>query len=87
MALPIIPIALAAGAVAAARAIKVSPAIQSVEDTLDTVEEGFSARRSGANDQLNGAYRWRRIVRIGANGPGIEIDAAALGRLKFRKID
>ena len=37
MALPIIPLALVAGAVALARNIQVSPVVQSVEDSLDMV--------------------------------------------------
>lgn len=86
MALPIIPIAMAAGAVALVRNVQISPVIQDVEDSLDTVEEGLAAHRTPEGDQMNAAYRWRRIIRIGANGPGVEIDASALARIRFRRI-
>lgn len=87
MALPIIPLALVAGAVALARNIQISPIVQSVEDSLDLVPEGMAARRDKAGRQINGSYRWKRIVRFGTSGTALEIDASALGRIKFRKVD
>lgn len=87
MALPILPIALAAGAVALARNVSISAVDQRVEDRLDEVGEGFAAHRDVSGNQINAAYRWKRVVRIGKTGPGFEIDASALGRLKFRKIE
>lgn len=86
MAIPIIPIALVAGAVALARNIQVSPVVQSVEDSLDMVTEGISGHRDPSRQQVNGSYRWVRTVRFGPQGKGIEIDISALGRIKFRKI-
>lgn len=86
MALPIIPLALVAGAIALARNIQISPIIQSVEDSLDLVPEGMAARRDPIGQQVNGSYRWKRAVRFGNAGAGLEIDASALGRIKFRKI-
>ncbi len=87
MALPIIPLALVAGAVALARNVQISPIVQSVEDSLDLVPEGMAARRDKAGQQINGSYRWKRIVRFGTSGTALEIDASALGRIKFRKVD
>lgn len=90
MALPVVPIVLAASAVtsvvAVVRKIHISPMIQDVEDTLDTVDEGVSVRKMDGNRQVNGAVRWKRVVRFGADGPGIEIDASALGRVRWRKV-
>ena len=94
MAIPIAPIAFTAaryGAVAAmayyaARQVKLSQTDQKVEDTLDKVEEGYSAHKCKDADQVNGAVRWRRVVRLGETGPGVEIDIAALGRIKIRKV-
>lgn len=87
MALPIIPIALVAGAVALARNVQISPVVQSVEDSLDLVPEGMAARRDPTGQQINGSYRWKRTVRFGKTGAGLEIDASVLGRIKFRKIN
>ena len=86
MALPIIPIALAAGVVAFARNVSVSAVDQRIEDRLDDVSEGLSAHRDRDGTQLNAAYRWKRVVRFGKSGPGVEIDASALGRLRFARV-
>ncbi|MEM9715641.1 MAG: hypothetical protein AAF826_03895 [Pseudomonadota bacterium] len=86
MALPIVPIAVAAGALALASRISVQPAIQEVEDALDSVDEGTSFRRTADNAQINGAHRYKRVVRFGSNGPGLEVDATVLARIKFRKV-
>ena len=86
MALPIIPLALVAGAIALARNIQISPIVQSVEDCLDLVPEGMAARRDRTGQQINGSCRWKRTVRFGNIGTGLEIDASALGRIKFRKV-
>jgi hypothetical protein len=94
MPLPLAPIAgvaarygaVALVAYAASRRINRSPTLQANEDALDTVDEGLSAHRPRDRQQVNGAVRWRRIVRLGANGPGMEIDITALGRIKFRKV-
>jgi hypothetical protein len=87
MALPIIPIAVVAGAVALARNIHVSPVDIRDEDRLDAVSEGFSAHRDPSGQQMNGAYRWKRVIRFGKTGQGVEIDASALGRIKFKKVN
>jgi len=87
MALPIIPLALVAGAVALARNVQVMPVVQSVEDSLDMVPEGVSVRKDTSGQQINGSYRWKRMVRFGKTGAGVEIDVSALGRIKLRKVE
>ncbi len=87
MPLPLVPIAVIAGAYALARNVHVSAVDQRVEDRLDDVGEGLYGHRDPNGQQINTSYRWKRTIRLGANGPGIEVDAAALGRLKFRKVD
>lgn len=85
MALPLIPLAVVAGAVALARNVNVSPVIQSVEDSLDTVDEGFAAHRDPEGNQINAAYRWKRRIEVRATGIAFEVDASMLGRIKFKK--
>lgn len=93
MPLPIAPlagIALRYGAVAIAgyvlsRQLARGRTDQLAEDALDDVAEGATAHRSHDRDQINATARFRRIIRLGAQGPGIEIDASALGRIRFRR--
>lgn len=87
MALPIVPIALAAGVMAVARNVSISPVDQRVEDRLDDVADGLSAHRDPNGEQVNAAYAYRRVVRFGRNGPAVEIDASILGRLKFARVN
>ena len=94
MPLPLVPIAgiaLRYGAVAVAtyavtRRISIQKAHfdQRGEEAMDDVAEGISLRRDP--DQVNGATRFRRVVRIGPDGPGVEVDVTALGRIRFRKV-
>ncbi|MEM1237625.1 MAG: hypothetical protein AAGI10_11685 [Pseudomonadota bacterium] len=92
MALPLAPVAgfaLRYGAVALATyaVVKAAPSLprsQRVEDTLDTVEEGLSARRD--SEQANATGRYRRVIQFGKNGPALEIDAVALTRVRVRRI-
>lgn len=94
MALPLAPIAVMAakyGAVALAgyalaRQIQPGRTDQQVEDAFDEMPEGLSAHRPRDREQVNGALRFRRVVRLGTHGPGIEIDASALGRLRMRRV-
>ena len=87
MALPVIPIALAAGAFALARNVSIEPADQRLEDGFDNLSEGFSVGRGPMRDQINGGYKYKRIVRFGEKGPAIEIDASALARLRVRRVN
>ena len=54
------------------------------EDAMDEMEEGLGFRRD--SDQVNGGGRVRRVIRVGPSGPGIEIDATALGRIRVRRV-
>ena len=86
---PIASIALRYGVVAVAtyavtRRIRRGFFDQRAEDAMDAVNEGLSIRRN--TDQLSGTGRFKRRVRLGANGPGVEIDVTALGRIRLRKI-
>lgn len=92
MALPLAPIAgvalrygvVALATYAAARQIERGRRDQRAEDALDDVPEGITLRRDAA--QANGTGRFRRVVRLGDDGPGVEVDLTALGRMKFRRI-
>lgn len=93
MPLPIAPIAgiaLRYGAVALAgyalsRQVTRGRVDQRGEDALDDVPEGLTAHRPQDRDQVNASGRFRRIIRLGQSGPGLEIDATALGRIRFRR--
>lgn len=94
MALPLAPIAVMAakyGAMALAgyafaRQIQPGRTDQKIEDAFDEMDEGFCLHRPNDREQVNGAMRFRRVVRLSVNGPGIEIDATALGRLRMRRV-
>lgn len=94
MPVPLAPIAATAaryGAIALAgyviaRQLERGRTDQRAEDALDDLPEGMSARRPCDRQQWNLAGRMRRVVRLGENGPGLEIDASLLGRIRFRKV-
>lgn len=94
MALPLAPIAgvaLRYGAVALAayvmtRQVGRSRTDQRAEDAMDDLPEGLHAHRPRDRDQVNGAARFRRVIRVGLHGPGVEIDASMLGRIRFRRV-
>lgn len=92
MAIPFTPIAVAAlryGAVAAiayaaahrARPRKIDPA---AEAAMETLPHGL--RVGHAPGQLNATTRWRRVLRLGAGGPGMEVDLGAIARLRLRRV-
>lgn len=54
------------------------------EDAMDDLHEGVHFRRD--DDQVNGGARLKRTIRVGHGGPGVEIDASALGRLRVRRV-
>lgn len=58
------------------------------EDHLDRVPEGADLRSDlrARQARLDGEARFVRSVRLGASGPGVEIDLAALGRLRARRL-
>ncbi len=94
MALPLAPIAvvaakygaLALAGYALARQVQVGRTDQRSEDALDALNEGVAAHRPRDRDQLNATARFRRVIRLGMNGPGVEIDASALGRIRLRRV-
>jgi hypothetical protein len=91
LAIPFTPIAAAAlryGAVAAiayaaahrARPRRIDPA---AEAALEALPQGVSVGH--APGQMNATARWRRALRLGAQGPGMEIDLSAIARLRLRR--
>ncbi|SMR82248.1 hypothetical protein SAMN04488030_2594 [Aliiroseovarius halocynthiae] len=96
MALPLAPIAVVAlryGAVALttyaiARSVERGRRDQRVEDAFDEMPEGLTAHREKAqeHEQVNATARMRRVIRLGENGPGIEVDAVGLTRIRFKKV-
>ncbi|MHA6265689.1 hypothetical protein [uncultured Aliiroseovarius sp.] len=86
---PIAAIALRYGTVAVAtyalaRSVERGRRDQRAEDALDDAPEGMTARRDA--EQVNATARMRRVIRFGDSGPGIEIDAVSLTRIRFRKV-
>ncbi|WP_432448263.1 hypothetical protein [Aliiroseovarius marinus] len=92
MALPLAPIAavalrygtVAVATYALARSVERGRRDQRAEDALDDAPEGLTARRE--REQVNTTARMRRVIRLGENGPGFEIDAVSLTRIRFRKV-
>lgn len=92
MPLPIAPVAgvvlryglVAATTYALARKAYVAPRDLRAEEAMDRVDEGLSMRRE--DDQINANARWRRTIRFGTDGPGLEIDATSISRIRFRKV-
>lgn len=92
MPLPLAPIAafalrygtVAVATYAVARSVERGRRDQRHEDALDDAPEGMTARRD--KEQVNATARMRRVIRLGSNGPGIEIDAVSLTRIRFRKV-
>jgi hypothetical protein len=81
--------ALTALALYAARSRVSQPKDALHEHMLDALPEGMVARphRAEGESALHGHGRVRRVVRLGRGGPGVEIEAAALGRFRFRRVD
>jgi hypothetical protein len=97
MPLPAVPplawLALRLGAAAAVVAYASRKALSQPKDpehesVLDRMPEGLegSPHRAEAERAIHGRGRFRRVVRLHPSGPGIEIDAAALARLRFRRV-
>jgi len=92
MPLPVAPIAglaLRYGAVAVAtyvvaRRTGMARRDQRSEDAMDETEEGLHIRRD--REQMNASGRLRRVVRLGPNGPGVEVDATTLARIRIRRV-
>ena len=92
MAVPVAPIAglalrygaVAIAAYAIARNSGVARRDQRAEDAMDETHEGVHVRRD--REQMNASGRVRRVIRFGQSGPGVEIDATALTRIKIKRI-
>ncbi len=92
MPLPIAPvagIAIRYGAVAIAtyaitRRIERGHFDQRGEDAMNDVNEGVTLRSD--KGQVSGTGRFRRVIRLGRTGPGVEIDATALSRIRIRRL-
>lgn len=80
--------AVAAVALYASRGRVSDPKDPQHERVLDDLPEGLSARphRAEAEQGVHGHGRYRRVIRLRSGGPGVEIDAVALGRLRFRRV-
>lgn len=60
---------------------------QRAEDALDDLPEGVAVHRPADRPgQHNLQARFCRVMRFGADGPGVEMDASAIGRVRFRKV-
>ena len=57
---------------------------QHVEDAMDETPEGLTFRRDDAQVQATG--RWRRVIRFGRRGPGVDVDATGFARIKVRRL-
>lgn len=59
------------------------------EAALDQAKEGLEVTtdRSGAESNAHASGRFLRTVRLSRHGPGVEIDIAALGRIRLRRVD
>lgn len=92
MPLPLAPIAafalrygtVALASYAIARRIETGRRDQRAEDAHDDLPEGMTLRSE--TEQLNVTGRLKRVIRLGATGPGLELDATAFGRFRFRKV-
>ena len=80
--------AVVAVAVVAARNRSSEPKDAHQDYSLDSLPEGFRAKRHAAQREqaLHGQGRLRRVIRLGRDGPGVEVDASAFGRLRFRRV-
>jgi hypothetical protein len=80
--------AMAAFAVYAARARTSQPKDAEHEHVLDGLRDGLEAAPHAAEAEraYHGRGRFRRVIRLGTDGPGVEIDAAALARLRLRRV-
>lgn len=94
MPVPLAPIAATAaryGAIALAgyvlaRQMERGRVDQRAEDAFDDLPEGLTGQHARDRQQWNMAGRFRRVVRLGQSGPGVEIDASLLGRIRFRRV-
>lgn len=58
------------------------------ETVLDDLPEGVSghSHRAEAERAVHGSGRMRRVLRV-PGGPKLEVEAAGLGRIRFRRVE
>ena len=58
------------------------------EHALNDVDEGLETdfSRNAGESRMGAAMRFKRGLRLGANGPGVEVDFSGLTRLKLRRL-
>jgi len=56
------------------------------EDALDRLPEGAQVRVDRDAGRADAEGRWRRTVRLGARGPGLEVEFAGIGRIRARRV-
>lgn len=92
MVLPLAPVAgialryavVALATYGVTRSIGVARRDQGAEEALDELAEGLAARRDPGQANVTG--RWRRVIRVGQSGPGVEIDIAGFSRIRVRRL-
>ena len=97
MPLPLVPVAafaLRAGLVTAAvwavrqtfaHATRVGRTDQRAEEALDAMDDGLAVHRPADRaGQWNAGFRLHRVIRW--QGGGVEVDLAAVGRLRLRRL-
>lgn len=79
--------AVAAVAIVASRAAS-QPKDAEHQAVLDGLPEGMGGHAHRAEDErgVHGHGRLRRVLRLKPGGPALEIDAAALGRVRLRRV-
>ena len=93
MPLPLAPVAavalrygtVAIATYALARRVENGRRDQRAEDALDDIQEGVTLRRDAG--QMNTTGRFRRVIRLRADGPGVEIDFTSISRISIRKVE
>lgn len=80
--------AMAAVALYASRAAGARETQSEHERVLDDLPEGLTThpQRSETEKAVHGHGRLRRTFRLRPGGPGLEVDAAGLGRVRFRRV-
>ncbi len=80
---------VAALALIAARNRASHPKDPAQETMLDELPEGLRAKphRAEGESGLHGDGRVRRVFRLRPGGPGIELEAAGLARLRMRRVE
>lgn len=80
--------AVAAVTMAASRLRPSQPKDTVHEAVLDDLPEGVRARshRAEGENAVHGDGKLRRVLRLRPGGPGIELEAAGLARLRMRRV-